>query len=104
MTDLLALTLLLLRGLVYLCLGLIVSIAVSAVVQGINGTLPEWDGTLVGLKEPIGYAAGSAVISTALAIPIWLVGCIVPALRWQRAWWLAIALANGVIATAVFMA
>lgn len=85
----------------YLCIGLLLGTVASLFSLWGAGTLPPVDPDGAGQQAPLGYAMGYGLVATMIALPVWLVGCLAPALRWRNAWWIALILANGFILVAL---
>ncbi|GAB5448233.1 hypothetical protein [Gymnodinialimonas sp.] len=85
----------------YLVIGFLLSTGASLLSLWAAGTLPAAETGGAGLQEPVGYAMGYGLVSTLIALPVWLVACLVPALRWRNAWWIALVLANGFMLVAL---
>ncbi|MBY4893199.1 solute carrier organic anion transporter [Rhodobacteraceae bacterium N5(2021)] len=86
------------------CIGLILSSAMSGAVLWATRGLPDVGDYDIYWQGQVGTAMGYGLVSTCLAVPIWLIGSVWRRLRWMRAWWLGLVLANGLTLTAYLAA
>lgn len=88
----------------YFTIGLTVSTLASGVVLWATNGLPGEGDYVVFWQGHVGTAMGYGFVSTIIAVPLWLIGCLLPTLRWTKAWWLALVFANTLTLTAAVVA
>lgn len=78
----------------YVCIAFIFSTFIAGVLLWAMGSLPLGDWTSDDLTLTFGTAMGYAAISLAMAGLAYPLACLIPKLRWLRAWMIAVVLAN----------
>lgn len=85
----------------YLVIGAALSAVVCGVALWLAGRMPIPTADEVAWQVIVGSPLGYGLVSVAMAVPVWLVGSLIRALRWLRAWWIALFLANALSVTAL---
>lgn len=88
----------------YFCIGLALSAVASGVVLWATDALPEVGIYEVFWQAQVGAALGYGLVSTVMAVPVWLLASLLRRLRWLKAWGLALILANGLTIAAAITA
>lgn len=84
--------------------GWAISSALAALMLLAIDTMPTPGPDDVAWQIYVGSALGYGGVATALAVPVWLLLCLAPSLRWARAWWWALVPANALVFGAAIVA